>query len=196
MNKWTFKECFTIDIRRRLPDPGFGDYLRHLFFSADYTAVLLYRLSRYFTYRKFAPFNRGIRYLPNFLYRLNVMICGADIDRSADIAEGFMIGHSPGVVIGARVSAGKNLTVFSGVTLGARERVIDPEEKRTAHRFPVIGDNVTVYTGAKILGPVNIGDNAVVGANAVVLDDVPAGRTVVGVPGRLLPERKGGSEEE
>ena len=99
MNEWTFRECFTIDLPRRIPNPGTGDYIKHFLFSANDMAVLLYRLSRYFTYRQFAPFKKKIRYLPEILYRMMVSRCGCDIDRTADIGEGFMVGHSPGVVI-------------------------------------------------------------------------------------------------
>jgi len=144
MNRWTFRECFTIDLPRRVPNPGFGDYVRHLLFSSNYTAVLLYRLSRYFKYRKFTPLKKRMPFLSDILCRLMISRCGCDIDQTADIGEGFMVDHSPGIVIGAHVRAGKNFTIFSGSTLGAKGLILDPEEKRGLDRFPVIGDDVTI----------------------------------------------------
>lgn len=98
--------------------------------------------------------------------------CGADINPLAEIGPRFNLVHPSGVVIGADVSIGADVWVYQGVTLGSGSR---PGQ-------PIIGSRVHIGAGAKVLGGVVVGDDARVGANAVVVDDVPYGCTVVGVP--------------
>lgn len=107
--------------------------------------------------------------------------CGAEIHPLATIGPGLRLAHTTGIVIGAQVVAGNRLTLHQNVTLGGRKR---------GDGQPTIGNNVVIATGAKILGPVHIGDGARIGANAVVLHDVPA-RTLV-VPAGIVtsPVRK------
>lgn len=112
----------------------------------------------------------------------NQILFGCDVARAACIAGGLYLPHPNGVVIGAHVRIGRNCIVHQGVTLGARG-----EEHLLAH--PIIGDEVELATGAKILGGVSIGDYARIGANAVVLKDVPAYGVAVGIPARLVRQR-------
>jgi serine O-acetyltransferase len=98
---------------------------------------------------------------------------GIEVHPASTIGAGFALVHGVGVVIGAEVTAGSNLVVYQGVTLGHGADV--------SRGQPRIGDNVRIGAGAKVLGPCAIGDGARIGANAVVLSDVPPGRTVVGV---------------
>lgn len=98
--------------------------------------------------------------------------CGAELHPRARIAGGLELTHSTGVVVGSEVVAGAGLTLFQGVTLGhGRDR---------GAGMPQLGRRVTVYAGASLLGPVRVGDDAVIGAGAVVLKDVPPGTTVTG----------------
>jgi serine O-acetyltransferase len=187
MKNQTFKECFTIDLGKREPDIGIKGYIKHFFFDSGYVAVVCYRLGRYFLLKKFAPFNKGIPFISIILTRFGIALCGCEINYYAEIDEGFCLAHSPGVVIGARVKIGKNVTIYSGVTLGAKVKVTDPCKKKESNRFPTIGDDVTIYTGAKVLGSIVVGKGAVIGANSVLLSSVPAGRTAVGIPARILP---------
>jgi serine O-acetyltransferase len=115
--------------------------------------------------------------------QLNHVLTGADIAWQATIGPGLLLYHPTGVVIGPHVRAGARLEVQQGVTLGG-------EGGRAAGlgSSPVLGDDVTIGAGAKVLGSISIGDGAVIGANSVVLRSVPAGRTAVGVPARVLPE--------
>jgi serine O-acetyltransferase len=111
--------------------------------------------------------------------RLNTIFCGCIIGRGAEFGEGFVLIHSLGVVINGSVRGGKNVKIEHQVTIGA--------EKRTS---PRIGDDVFIGAGAKIIGAVEIGDGARVGANAVVVHDVPAHSTVVGIPARVVSQRE------
>lgn len=112
---------------------------------------------------------------------LNFIIFGIEVPAHLDIGPGLIIAHTQGTVLGA-ARIGANLTLFHQVTLGAKlaDYGYNPELR------PIVGDNVTLCVGAKVLGPVNVGDDAVVGANAVVLNDVPAGMLAVGVPAKNI----------
>jgi len=105
---------------------------------------------------------------------------GAEISPGATIGPGFVLAHPVGVVIGHRAVIGSNCTILQGVTIGENYPK-DPE-----HRYPVIGDQVTICAGAKILGDITIGSNTIVGANAVVKDSMPMDSVVVGVPARAV----------
>lgn len=104
---------------------------------------------------------------------------GIEIHPGARIGKHLFIDHGMGVVIGETAEIGDNCTIYHGVTLGGTG-------KEKGKRHPTIGNNVLISAGAKVLGPLNVGDNSRIGANAVVLKDVPADTTVVGVPGRAV----------
>ncbi len=104
---------------------------------------------------------------------------GIEIHPGATIGEGFFIDHGMGVVIGETTEIGKNVTIYQGVTLGGTSW---KKEKR----HPTIQDNVVVGAGAILLGPILVGNNSRVGASSVVVKDVPAHSTVVGIPGRVV----------
>jgi serine O-acetyltransferase len=112
--------------------------------------------------------------------KLNVICCNCIIGRGARFGPGFVLVHSTGVVINGSVRGGSNVTIEHQVTIGADRR-----------QSPIIGNDVFVGAGAKILGEISVGDGARVGANAVVVDDVPAHSTVVGIPARVVRQRTG-----
>ncbi len=104
---------------------------------------------------------------------------GIEIHPGAKIDEGLFIDHGAGIVIGETTVIGKNCVIYQGVTLGGTG-------KETGKRHPTLGDNVMVGSGARVLGPVNIGNNVKIAAGAVVLHDIPDNSTAVGVPARVV----------
>lgn len=132
------------------------------------TAQLLYRCVQFCQQRKLWP-------IAAILYRLNAVISHIIIGRNADFGPGLVILHSFGTVVNTNVIAGRNLVLENGVTIGAEKR-----------KSPVIGDDVFVGAGAKIIGDVQIGSNVKIGANAVVVSDLPDGATAVGIPARVV----------
>ena len=104
---------------------------------------------------------------------------GIEIHPGAEIAGGCFIDHGSGVVIGETAVIGENCTLYQGVTLGGTG-------KDKGKRHPTLGNNVMVSAGAKVLGPITVGDNSKIGAGSVVLCDVPPNCTVVGIPGRIV----------
>jgi len=142
-------------------------------------AVFLFRASSACAHK-----GRVGRKLARVLWRLNIFLCGCDIEVNAEIGPGFVLPHPVGVVIG-NCKVGKNAAVFQHATLGAiRPRNI--EFRNTKEFRPIIGDNVTVYAGASVVGHINVGDNVTIGTNAVVIKDVPANSVAVGVPARVI----------
>ncbi|PIQ24171.1 serine acetyltransferase [bacterium (Candidatus Blackallbacteria) CG17_big_fil_post_rev_8_21_14_2_50_48_46] len=145
-----------------------------------FAPVLLFRLAS-----AFYALRLGV--LSKFFALANQIVFGCDIARGAKIGGGLFLPHPNGVVIGAHVKIGRNCIIHQGVTLGARG-----EEHELAN--PIIGDQVEIATGAKILGGVHLDDYARIGANAVVLKDVPAYAVAVGIPARIVRQRADAQE--
>jgi serine O-acetyltransferase len=122
---------------------------------------------------------RGARVPARALGELTRIATGVDIHPGAVLGEGLFIDHATGVVIGETAEVGEDVTIFHGVTLGGTGREI-------GKRHPTVGDRVTIGAGAKVLGAIKIGDDSQIGANAVVVKEVPASAVVVGVPGQVI----------
>jgi len=118
----------------------------------------------------------GVPFAPRVLAYLTRSVTGVEIHPAAEIGPEFFIDHGSGVVIGETAVIGDCVTLYQGVTLGGTGF-------QRGKRHPTLGDNVTVGSGAKLLGPIAVGDGAKIGANTVVIEDVPPGATVVGNPG-------------
>ena len=118
----------------------------------------------------------GIPVVPRLMAAAARMVSGVEIHPEAKIGPGAFIDHGSGVVIGETAEIGRNVTIYQGVTLGGTGFA-------TGKRHPTVEDNVTIGSGAKLLGPIRIGHGAKIGANAVVIHDVPSNSTVVGNPG-------------
>ncbi|HET8813671.1 MAG TPA: serine O-acetyltransferase [Solirubrobacterales bacterium] len=123
-----------------------------------------------------ALLDAGVPLLPRMLAYLTRSVTGVEIHPAAVIGNSFFIDHGSGVVIGETAVIGDCVTLYQGVTLGGTGF-------QRGKRHPTLGDNVTVGSGAKLLGPISVGAGAKVGANTVVVEDVPPGATVVGNPG-------------
>jgi serine O-acetyltransferase len=118
----------------------------------------------------------GVPIVPGVLAYLTRSVTGVEIHPAARIGPELFIDHGSGVVIGETAEIGRRVTLYQGVTLGGTGF-------QRGKRHPTLGDNVTVGSGAKLLGPIAVGDGAKIGANTVVIEDVPPGATVVGNPG-------------
>jgi serine O-acetyltransferase len=123
-----------------------------------------------------ALFESGVPVIPRLLAMGSRTLTGIEIHPAARIGCGLFIDHGAGVVIGETAEIGEDVTLYQGVTLGGTGFA-------TGKRHPTVQDNVTIGSGAKLLGPITIGHGAKIGANSVVITDVPANSTVVGVPG-------------
>ena len=149
-----------------------------------FEVIMLYPGFHAMVYHKFASFLQ--RHRLKFLARLVSQICnrrtGIEIHPAAHIGEGLFIDHGHGVVIGETAVIGDNCTIYHQVTLGGNGR------EKHCKRHPTLGNNVLVGAGAKLLGPIVVGDNAQIGAGAVVLEDVPANSTYTGIKARMVKQ--------
>ncbi len=128
-----------------------------------------------------ALWNRGARTPARVLSSLARAFTGVDIHPAARVGRRVSIDHATGVVIGQTAEVGNDVVIFHGVTLGGVAMT-------PGKRHPTVGDHVMIGAGAKVLGPITIGNGVKVGANAVVVKDVPCGTVAIGVPARLLPK--------
>jgi serine O-acetyltransferase len=124
-------------------------------------------------------FRRGLVLLPRLISQFSRLVTGIEIHPGAVIGEAFFVDHGAGVVVGETAALGNNVTLYQGVTLGGTG-------KEKGKRHPTVGDNVVIGAGARVLGPIEIGAGARIGAGSVVLQAVPPGATVVGIPGRVV----------
>ncbi len=124
-------------------------------------------------------FEIGVPVAPRSIAYLSRTITGVEIHPAARIGKGLLIDHGSGVVIGETAEIGDDVTIYQGVTLGGTGFA-------TGKRHPTLGDQVTVGSGARLLGPIEVGRGAKIGANSVVITDVPADATVVGNPGHVV----------
>ena len=140
-------------------------------------AVFLHRIANFFQLAKFYLIARIISQLSRFL-------TGIEIHPGAKIGKNLFIDHGMGVVIGETSEIGNNVTIYHMATLGGIAPSINSNNQRQVKRHPTLGDCVVVGSGAQILGPVMVGANAKVGANAVVTKDVPENAVMVGIPAK------------
>ena len=153
-------------------DPAARTTLEILLAYSGLHAVIFHRIAHWFYLRKFYLIARLISQFSRFL-------TGIEIHPGAKIGKGLLIDHGSGVVIGETAEIGDNCLIYQGVTLGGTG-------KEHGKRHPTLGNNVMVGSGARVLGPFKVGDNAKIAANAVVLEEVPENSTAVGVPARIV----------
>lgn len=155
-------------------DPAAKGFLEIVLLYQGLHALVVYRVAHFFYKMRFFI-------LARLLSQFSRFTTGIEIHPGAKIGRRFFIDHGMGVVIGETAVIGDDVLLYQGVTLGGTGL-----EKGKRH--PTIGNNVVIGTGAKVLGNITIGDNSYIGANAVVIKDVPANSTVVGVPGRITKQ--------
>ena len=153
-------------------DPAATSWFEVVLTYAGFHAVVAYRVSHWLKTHR-------VPFLPRFISQAARILTGIEIHPSATIGSGFFIDHGMGVVIGETAEIGDYVTLFQGVTLGGTG-------KERGKRHPTLGSHVVVGAGAKILGGITIGDNVKIGANSVVLKNVSANSTVIGVPARVI----------
>jgi serine O-acetyltransferase len=153
-------------------DPAATNKVEVILTYAGLHALLFYRFAH-------SLWRRRIPFIPRALSQLARFVTGIEIHPGADIGAGLFIDHGMGVVIGETAEIGSHVTLFQGVTLGGTG-------KQRGKRHPTLGSHVVVGAGAKVLGPIKIGDYVKIGANSVLLQDVPDHSTVVGIPGRIV----------
>ena len=161
-------------------DPAATGPLQVFFMYPGYHAVRWHRISHWLHIHKLRTLARGLSPFARFL-------TGVEIHPGAKIGKCLFIDHGMGIVIGETAEIGDYCNIYHGVTLGGTG-------KDKGKRHPTLGNHVLVGAGAKILGPVTVGDNARIGGNAVVLKEVPPNATVVGVPGVIVT--KGDNQQQ
>jgi serine O-acetyltransferase len=169
-------------------DPAARSALEVVLLYPGFQAVMAHHLAH-------ACWRRGWHLLGRWISQVARWFTGIEIHPGARIGRRFFIDHGMGVVIGETSEIGDDVTIYHDVTLGGVAPSVDSESQRQQKRHPTLADGVIVGSGAQVLGPITVGRGARVGANAVVTKDVPEGRTVVGIPARMVgakpePEQK------
>lgn len=153
-------------------DPAARSTIEIILFYAGFHAIFMHRISNFLWRKKFFLLAKGISHISRFF-------TGIEIHPAAKIGRRLFIDHGMGVVIGETAEIKDDVMIYHGVTLGGTKL-------RKGKRHPTIGNNVIIGAGAKILGPFTVGDRARIGANSVVISEVPEDSTVIGVPGRVI----------
>ncbi|MBI2995395.1 MAG: serine O-acetyltransferase [Candidatus Melainabacteria bacterium] len=153
-------------------DPASTSWIEVLFCYPGLHALISHKAA-HFLYKTRIPI------LPRFISHVSRWLTGIEIHPGAKLGKRFFIDHGKGVVIGETSEVGNDVVIYQGVTLGGTST-------KKVKRHPTLGNNIVVGCGAKILGNIKIGDNCQIGANSVVIRDVPANSTVVGIPARIV----------
>jgi serine O-acetyltransferase len=160
-------------------DPAARSRLEVVLCYPGFHALVFHRLAH-------AAWRRGWRVLGRFISQIGRFVTAIEIHPGARIGKRLFIDHGMGVVIGEMSEIGDDVTLYQGVTLGGVAPSVDSHAQRDVKRHPTLEDGVIVGSGAQILGPLTVGADARVGANSVVVKDVPPGVTVTGIPARLV----------
>ena len=160
-------------------DPAAKSKLSLILTYPGVKAIFFHRIANFFAIAKFDLIARIISQLSRFF-------TGIEIHPKAKIGKNLFIDHGMGVVIGETSDIGNNVTIYHNVTLGGIAPSINSDDQRNTKRHPTLQDNVVVGSGAQILGPVVIGKNSLIGANAVVTKDVPEKSIMVGIPAKRV----------
>ena len=170
-------------IKRR--DPAAKSIISIILTYPGVKAVFFHQISNFF-------YKAGFDLIARIISQTIRFFTGIEIHPGATIGKNLFIDHGMGVVIGETSEIGDNVTIYHNVTLGGSSPSIDSERQRHEKRHPTIGNDVVIGSGAQIIGPIKVGNNARIAANAVVVKDVPENATMVGIPARAVKlENKG-----
>ena len=158
-------------------DPSMESFWDIILFHSGFHVLLFHNVAHFF-------WSFQCKYIAKFISNVCRLLTGIEIHPNVKIGKNFFIDHGYSVVIGESAIIGNNCTIFQGVTLGGKSKM------KGAKRHPTILDNVMIGAGAKVIGPILVGNNVRIGCNAVVLQDVPDNLTVVGVPAKPVIRNK------
>lgn len=176
-------EAIRRDIRAaRERDPAVPTTLQVIFAYPGVHAIWAHRINHWL-------WQRGARLVARITAEITRILTGVEIHPGAVLGPGLFIDHATGVVIGETAEVGEDVTIYHGVTLGGSGR-------DSGKRHPTIGDRVTIGAGAKVLGAIKVGDDSRIGANAVVVKEVPSSSVVIGVPGQVISRSRPGSPDD
>ena len=166
-------------------DPAAKSILSIILTYPGVKAVFFHQISNFF-------YKAGFDLVARIISQTVRFFTGIEIHPGAKIGKNLFIDHGMGVVIGETSEIGNNVTIYHAVTLGGSSPSIDSERQRHEKRHPTIGDDVVIGSGAQIIGPIKVGNNSRIAANAVVVKDVPDNATMVGIPAKAVKlENKG-----
>ncbi len=176
-------EVIRRDIRAaRERDPAAPTTLQVIFAYPGVHAIWGHRINHWL-------WRRGAKLAARITAEITRILTGVEVHPGAVLGPGLFIDHATGVVIGETAEVGEDVTLYHGVTLGGSGR-------DTGKRHPTIGDRVIIGAGAKVLGAIKVGDDSRIGANAVVVKEVPSSSVVVGVPGQVISRSLPGSPDD
>ena len=166
-------------------DPAAKSILSIILTYPGVKAIFFHQISNFF-------YKAGFDLIARIISQTIRFFTGIEIHPGAKIGKNLFIDHGMGVVIGETSEIGDNVTIYHAVTLGGSSPSIDSERQRHEKRHPTIGNDVVIGSGAQIIGPIKVGNNARIAANAVVVKDVPENATMVGIPAKAVKlENKG-----
>ena len=160
-------------------DPAAKSILSIILTYPGVKAVFFHQVSNFF-------YKAGFDLIARIISQIIRFFTGIEIHPGAKIGKNLFIDHGMGVVIGETSEIGNNVTIYHAVTLGGSSPSIDSERQRHEKRHPTIGDDVVIGSGAQIIGPIIVGNNSRIAANAVVVKDVPENATMVGIPAKAV----------
>ena len=158
-------------------DPAAGSRIGVVFLYPSFHVMMFYKMANIL-------WRYNLKFISRLIMHIARILTGIEIHPAAKIGSNFFMDHGLGIVIGETAEIGENVTIYQAVTLGGTMPSVESDSQRNQKRHPTIGNNVIIGSGAQILGPINVGDNARIGANSVVSKDVPSDVTVAGVPAR------------
>ena len=160
-------------------DPAAKSILSIILTYPGVKAVFFHQISNFF-------YKAGFDLIARIISQTVRFFTGIEIHPGAKLGKNLFIDHGMGVVIGQTSEVGNNVTIYHAVTLGGSSPSIDSEKQRHEKRHPTIGHDVVIGSGAQIIGPVKVGNNSRIAANAVVVKDVPENATMVGIPAKAV----------